>query len=692
MGDLYKYFKIEAEELLEKLTKGLLALEKMPEDRDLVDELFRYAHTLKGAANMVKLPAISKVAHKAEDLLSLFRDQKQKATSEDISLLLEAVTEINRMVEAVKEGRPVDSVNASAILERLSHRESRGNDHRSEEGTRKTVQSHEESVQRPKRETQNQETLRMRAEDLDRLTDFSNENLINYKGLRAVAEDLRVIAKNAEGDGPAKRRLENAVNYLGKNLDRSAPLAREMNDIIMEIRLVSVSSYSHLFEKAVRDLRVETGNKISFSLEGGDLLLDRSLLEQIKEPIYHMLRNSIIHGLESPAEREQKGKSVSGEICLKFEKAGDFVRIYCRDDGRGLDPEAIKQVALEKSLIDKKTADEISDQAALYLVLKSGFSSAKLITELAGRGVGMDVVKSISSSLGGNVDIASEKGVFTRFTLTLPLSINMIDVFMVEVSGQNLLLPMKNMLETRLIEDSDILSEAGKAVIQFNGSPVDIVHLAHILDLEVKENTRRWSKAVLVKGNKEKMALIVDGFIGKKTILIKPLEGLQKEIGCVRSSTILENGDPAFVLSIVNIFKRVMDIPAKKVEGKPEQRAPSVLVVDDSLTTRTLIDGILKGEGYSVRLAQSAEEALHILEKNSFDLALVDVEMPGMNGFELAQNIRTNPKDGDIPIVILSSLASDSDKRRGIEVGANAYIVKGSFDQASFLETVESLI
>ncbi len=694
MGDPYKYFKIEAEELLEKLTKGLLALEKAPEDRTLVTELFRYAHTLKGAANVVKLSAISKLAHKAEDLLSLFRDQDQTATSEDVSLLLEAVTEMNGMVLAVKEGRPVDPVEPSPFLERLANRESMENDsgHASLVGKRKTAGPREPEVRRSKGETQSGETLRIRTEDLDRVTSFSNENLINYQGLRAVAEELRVVAKHVKGNGSGKRRLENAVNQLEKRLDRSSLLAREMNDTIMEIRQVLVGSYSHHFEKAVRDLSIETGKEISFALEGDDLLLDRSLLEQIKEPIHHMLRNSVIHGLESTSERRKKGKKGVGEILLKFEKTGGFARISCQDDGCGLDPEAIKEVAFEKNLIDKKTADKLSHEDALYLVLKSGLSSSKRITELSGRGVGMDVVKSVSSSLGGNVDIVSEKGLFTRFTLTLPLSINTADVFMVEVSGQNLLLPLKNMLETRLMETSEIASEAGKSVVQYGGSPVEIVHLAHILDLETRENARKWIKAVFVKGNKEKMALIVDGFMGKKTVLLKPLTGLQKEIGCVKSSTILENGDPAFVLSIVDIFKRVMDVPAMKAESEQVPRSPSVLVVDDSLTTRTLIDGILKGEGYSVRLAKSGEEALRILEKDAFDLALVDVEMPGMNGFELAQNIRKKPKDGDVPIVILSSLASDSDKRRGIEVGANAYIVKGTFDQATFLETVESLI
>jgi CheY-like chemotaxis protein/chemotaxis signal transduction protein len=276
--------------------------------------------------------------------------------------------------------------------------------------------------------------------------------------------------------------------------------------------------------------------------------------------------------------------------------------------------------------------------------------------------------------------------------LTFPLSVNMVDAFMAEVSGQNLLLPLKNILETRLVEETEIASEAGQQVIAFNGSPVPITRLSDIFGIKQKDNNNRILKTILIKGNLETVALIVDEYKGIKKILLKPLEGHLKKIGCINAATILESGDPAFVLNIADIFERIKEMPAKKTDSKLEENPQNVLVVDDSLTTRTLIEGILKGEGYLVQLAKSGEEALEILDKDSFELAVVDIEMPGMNGFELSQKIRQSPKDKDTPIMILSSRASDKDKHKGIEVGTNAYIVKGDFDQETFLETVESLI
>ena len=701
-------------------------MEKRPEDQGLIEEIFRYAHTFKGAANVVKLPRISQLVHKIEDRLARFIDQEKKATSEHITLLLDAVTVIRKMVNAIKDGRSEDSVDTSVILEKLN-KKTRCCGHRLEdrEGPkletdelRKKPDVHQKKfsesvdrkqeagnlrhatstsnpameIQNTKPQIQNVETLRIKSRNMDRLTNLSNEILINHLRLKDIVENFRLMTKQSGKTDFSNGHLMNLMDELEPWLDWTGVLSEEMNDIIMNTRLVSVDSYAYLFEKMVRDLAVETNKKIDFSIEGGDLFLDRSLLEQIKEPVYHLLRNSVVHGVESSSEREENGKGPAGVIVLKFGKAGDYARIICQDDGRGMDPEELKNIALKKKLVDPKTAEEMSEQDALYLILKSGFSSSEILTELSGRGVGLDVVKSKTSALGGSLDIKSERGQFTRITLILPLSINMVDVFMVEISDHNLLIPLKNVLETRLIEKEEIDSEAGEKVVPFNGFPVPLINLANILGLKEKDTNKKRAKAILVKGSKEILALNVDDFKGKESILLKTLEGLQKKIGCIRSSTILKNGDPAFVLDIGEIFERVKVMSSKEAVKIQEEKIPSILVVDDSLTTRALINGILRGEGFSVQLAQSGEEAMDILEKDSFDLALVDIQMPHMNGFELSQKIRQSLKHRDTPIVILSSLASEEDKRRGIEVGANAYIVKSNFDQESFLETVASFI
>lgn len=716
MKDPYKYFKIEAEEIVENLTKSLLALEKKPKDEDLIKDLLRHAHTLKGAANVVKLPRISQIAHRTEDMFALFRDQKKEAAQKDVTLLLDAVTVIGEMVEALKDGRSENSVDTSIILDKLEGRtcsepenfvsgldnsvsnkdfESGKMDDQNKISHKSKIEAADTSesttITTGRRVSDQQQTLRIDARQIDLLTNLSNEILINHLRLKDLVENLRKMTKQSVKNDFFHKQLENAVNALEQGVDRTGVFSEEMNDKIMQTRLISMDSYTYLFERAVRDLAAETDKKIDFSIQGGNFLLDRSILEQIKEPIYHMLRNSVIHGMEPDWERKESGKETTGAIVLKFEKVGSFARITCRDDGRGLDSERIKAIAVEKNLIDPGIVSTMSDKDAFYLILKSGFSSARKLTELSGRGVGLDVVKNRVLAQGGSLDIESEKGKFTRFTLTLPLSANIVDTLMVEVSGQNLMLPLKYVLKTELVEETEIATEAGKKVISDNGSPVPLIRLADILSLTPKNNNKRL-KTVFIKANVETVGLIVDDFKGIKSILLKPIEGQLKKIEHVSFSTILENGDPALVLNIDKIFDRIKKIPERETEQKPETSPPDILVVDDSLTTRTLIDGILKGEGYSVLLAHSGEEALSILEKDSIDLAIVDIEMPGMNGFELSLKIRQNHKDKDVPIVILSSLASDTDKRKGIEVGANAYIVKGAFDQETFLETVGSFI
>jgi len=706
MKDEYKYFKIEAEELLENLTKGLLALEKQPHNPEIVKELFRCAHTLKGAANVVKLPCISELAHKIEDRLSLFRDQKKKAAPDDISLLLEGITTVSLMVEALKNGRPDDTVDSSRVLDKLGgtgakSKEDDGLKEKEHQNSNLTAVSDPPPGQAafrakeapiPQAVFQRQESIRIKTEDMDQLTNLSNEILINHLRLKDIVVNLRGIANRFGSNGFSKLQLQTVLNELEQGVDQSDILAKEINDTILAARLVMVEGYAFLFEKAVRDLAFKTGKKVDFSWDGGDLLLDRSLMEQIKEPIYHMLRNSVIHGLENKAERGKRNKSPSGTIVLTFEKHGDIVRITCQDDGRGLDPQKIKEIAIKKNVINPQRAGEMSDEDVLYLILESGFSSAEMLTELSGRGVGLDVVKNCITAMGGRLEIASHKREFTRFTLTLPLSVNMIDAFMANVAGQNILLPLKNVIETRLLEKSQIASEAGRQVIAFNGSPVPITRLSDILGIKSQDDDNQELKAVFIKNDMDIMALTVDGYKGIKKILLKSLKGELKKIRSINAATILENGDPAFVLDIADIFERIKGVPAKISAPSAACISSKVLVVDDSLTTRTLIEGILKCEGYGVKLAQSGEEALQILDKDSFGLAVVDIEMPGMNGFELSAKIRQSPKDGETPIIILSSLASDRDKHKGIEVGANAYIVKGAFDQTTFLETVEGLV
>lgn len=730
MADKYKYFKIEAAEILDELTKGLLKLEKTPDDSELVNRLFRYAHTLKGAAAVVRLTVVSKLVHRMEDQLSLFREGKDTPSSENITMLFKFLEAVNAIMEALKEGKAEESADISGILEAPPPEREVRADTSPDLGhlaipvkTSEVSETSEIVVGKPPSREEITESgheeqpaedhnIRIRTREMDRLTDLSNEILINHLRMKDIVLRLRqsigrFVKSAADLRGPQgfegpnhhdafREEFEAATEDLETGLERTRMFSQEMNDLIMAARLMPVKSRAFVFEKIVRDLAVESGKNIKLDIQGRNLLFDRVLLDTISEPVCHLLRNSVDHGMETPDLREKAGKPREGLIELAFAKAGDMARITCLDDGRGMDPDGIRKTAVEKKLVHPGLVGEIPDEEVLYLALLSGFSSAEIVTELSGRGVGLDVLKSCVSGLGGTIRIESEKGRYTCFTISVPFLVNVIDTFMIRVANHNLLIPLKNVVETRRMGTHEIITEAGRNVVIFNDSPVALIEAGGILGIDSGKDGGPFSgdmfKTILIRDNLNMVALAVDDFGGKMEILLKQIEGPLKNNKMLRAATILENGDPAFVLNVGEIFERIKETDLGMTHSFSEEKQVAVLVVDDSFSTSTLISGILMDEGYNVQVARSGEEALKLLPTGEFDLILTDIDMPGISGFELSAKIRKNKRYAETPIVILTSLSSDEDKRRGIEVGANAYIVKGKFDQSTFLETVESLI
>ena len=762
MEDELKYFKIEAEEVLENMTKDVLELEKSIDNPDLIKRLFRYAHTLKGSASVVKLPVFSSLFHLVEDMLSGFQN-KHPIKPEGITLLLDAISVSGEIVDALKMGQPekmVDisnifnclttyvnnmstptrpsqqfstsyikppkkvlpdtsnaSINKSFENQRPFSKNEKTNDQKSIPLTQPEKITNQKSRQTqtdkiPETSLSDDVTMetgekknepvnvRIKSQDLDRLTDLSNELLINYARMKDIMEHIRHSFLNRKNiiettGNQTLKECEMELEKLENGLERGKLFSKEMSDIIMTARLISIKDRKYYFQKMVRDLSLTTNKPVEFIMKGEELLIDRDLFDRIREPIYHLIRNSIIHGIEIPSERVQQKKNETGSIQLVFEKKGDFLHIQCIDDGCGLDPNKIKNIAKQKNIFTNKVIDEMTDKEALSLIFASGFSTAESISELAGRGVGMDIIKSTITSLGGFLNISSTINQFTCISMTLPGSVNLIDTFMVQVSNHQLLFPLKNVVETRIIDEKDLSYEAGVKVILYQKSPVPLIHLGKLLGLSDNENYLLSKlNVMIVKDNDNIVAFIIDQFGGKKESIVKPLEGALKSIKHLRSSTILENGNPAFVVNVGHIIEQIKGSNHSEIslEIDTSFENSKILLVDDSLTTRTLLCGILETSGYVVKTASSGEEALAMIHEQLYDLILTDVEMSGMSGFELSKKIRKLPEYTEIPIIILTSLSNDSDKRKGIDVGANAYIVKSSFDKKLFLDTVESLI
>jgi len=726
-SDPYKYFMIEADELLENIQRDILYFEKEQNNPETLKRLFRYAHTLKGAAHVVGLANIGTLSHSIEDLFSKARDKNALLSEDDFSLILETLEIINNIIATVKEGKPEDSIDILPFLKRFDVEESQdkimvkkakdlpSNEEKLEEPVPEPAELPEVSTEKellplpgkqpdlaPQASGNDQargsnESIRVMLSDVDSLMDQASELISST----ARMEQLHALFKQnvnaqacslATGSG-----LVNHSSLLDVVAEEMKQLSDNLYQIIYKIRSTQVGSLSHYFKAAVRDLSIKLNKQISLGISGEELEIDRNLLDEIKEPLNQLIRNACTHGIEEKDERAKKGKDQTSHIELAFEKQGDFVHIHCKDDGRGIDPQKIKNIALKKGLINKAMAMELNRDKSLALIFKSGLSSGKIITEFAGRGVGLDIVRDKIELLRGTISLDTVEDQFTHFSMIIPLSLNITNTFLIQAAGQQFLIPLHMVIETGYLPSDTIKNAAGEGIANINNLPTPIIHLDKILGITNQTSQNKLIPYVLLKAGHETGAFAVDQLLGVRRIAIRDLDQNLNEIKFYTGGSILGDGLPVLVLNVMELFNvprnqyksEEISAPDEENEGTSQR----ILAVDDSLSSRMLISSILEQDGYDVTLANSAEDALNLLLYNNYNLIISDVEMPGLNGFELAEKIRKGDDEHrETPIIIISSLAKDEHKRKGIEVGAQAYIVKGDFDQGIFLETVERLI
>ncbi|HEY6873327.1 MAG TPA: hybrid sensor histidine kinase/response regulator [Geobacteraceae bacterium] len=676
-----KYIDIflrEAEEHLSSLQKGLVVLEKEPGNTPLIHELLRNAHTLKGSARMVGLEEISTVAHRMEDTLQELEEGRKAADSGIVDLLLQGSDAISRMTAALARGEesPVDVAKFIAAFDQG-------------ESTAEAVKA--APAQEPEVFG---DTVRASVKTLDTLVNLIGELIINKKRFEDKAGRLKLISQDVQLAGVKEfhRGLEEDVLYLDY-------LIQELHGQAMSLRMLPLKTITDGLQRMIRDLAKSQEKQIRLEVVGENIELDRVLLESLKPMFIHMLNNAVDHGIESPEERTAKGKSGKGTIRIAARHEGNSVRIDIRDDGRGMDPEKIKQVALRRGVIDREEAGLLRDDEALYLTLRPGFSTSEIVTDLSGRGVGMDVVSKNIEKVKGTLVLKSEVGQFTEITLQLPLTLSVIEALLISCSGDWFSIPLNYVQETVKIRSGDIATVGSKEVVSVRGTTVPLVSLASILGLPEKKMVSDVEKitAIILKLRDHSLACTVDGILGSSEVVVKGLGDQLKNVRYVFGATILGDGSPSLILDVPDLFSSAEGVGSTALrrafeESQAARNKGSILVVDDSITTRTMERSILLNHGYRVEIAVSGEDALDKVAADRFDLVISDVEMPGINGFELTKRLRNMPEYRDVPVIIVSSLSRDEDKRKAIEAGAQAYIVKGSFEQGALLDTVEALI
>ncbi len=674
--DPYKYFRLEARELLDGLSRGVLEIERSSPSKDVIARLLRLAHTLKGAARVVRLTEMARNAHVVEDCLAPFREGQASLPEQNVNELLRVVDQMSAQLASLGSALTRDPAPLRAAEVPL-------------------------------------DTVRVELEEMDLMLGGVTEATVQINSLQGESErierakDLAGLLMDqlgARGDGGASARNTYALaEELARTLERAArnvangveQVSRELGqvrDAANRLRLQPASAIFGPLERAARDAANELGKRMAFRATGGDGRIDAHVLAGLRDALSHAVRNAVAHGIESESERLAAGKPPIGQVILDVERRGDRVAFICRDDGRGIDVESLRREAVRAGVLGEAESRQISDEDLCQLLLRGGLTTARTLTEVSGRAVGLDVVRDTAHRLKGQVTIHSKAGCGTSVEMVVPVSLSSLLALVVDAEGVAIALPLGAVRRTLRLSDSDIARTADGDSIVHEGTVIPFIPLGRALHKTLASSGRRlaWS-AVVIQAGSALAAVGVDRLVGTDTVVVRALPADIEVDAVIAGASLDAEGHPQLVLDPGGLVAAAQRDRAAISAAETKPRLP-VLVIDDSLTTRMLEQSILESAGYEVDLATSAEQALEKSKSRTYGLFVVDVEMPGMDGFEFVSRTRTDPNLQRTPAILVTSRGSHEDKRRGLEVGARAYIVKGEFDQGQLLRTIRELV
>ena len=668
-ADPYRYFRIEARELLEQLNAGVLALEAAPADADSVARLLRHAHTLKGAARVVRQPEIADLTHGVEDLLAPLRGgggALERALADRVLGALDRIGGLLSQLPGPAGTLPtVPTVPASAPA-----------------GA--TEAAPEALPQAPPR------LARADLVEVDTLLEGLGEIGSELEGLRSLAAQLSAAARGSAALAPGlvRQRLADMERTLAGGVERIDRELRQARDAGQRLRLVPAASMSGVLERAARDAAQVQGKQVAFEAAPGSLRLEGEVLELVLGSLVQLVRNAVAHGIETPAERRAAGKPAAGRILLAAGRRGTRAWFRCSDDGRGVDLAAVRAALAQRGL-DPAELARLDAGGLLARLFQGGVSTRGTVSELAGRGVGLDVVRDAMARLGGTLQ-ASSGAHGTVVELQVPLSLAALEVLMVEADGRLLALPLDAVRGAARIAPEQVLAGSDGAAIEYGGQVLPFRPLQLGLGGNGRPAQRSLSAVALAPAQGAACAIGVTRLAGVESVVLQAPPPLAAAEACVLGLYLDDAGDPGIVLDPEQLAPALAARAAHAgAAGAPPR---PILVVDDSLTTRMLERSILEAAGYAVTLAASGEEGLALATQGDFGLILVDVEMPGMDGFTFVARAAADAQLRQIPCILVTSLDSPADRARGMQAGARGYIVKGEFDQSQFLRQVGEMV
>ncbi|MDT8338784.1 MAG: response regulator [Sulfurimonas sp.] len=765
--EILQDFLIESFELIEQLDQDLVELENNPQDLELLNRIFRVAHTIKGASSFLNFDVLTHLTHHMEDVLNKARHGDLLIDADVMDVVLESIdlmkallviirdtssdggidvlacvgrldkctrggTEIEapaveevlapKEEEAVVEDEPdydnMDADELEAEIERLLEQrqaedrakreaKSASADEQSQESEQETEDelpqsaskapvpvtpapkpasiSHDEDASddaraaAPTKKTSTvEQTIRVDVKRLDHLMNLIGELVLAKNRLIKINDD---VEERYEG--------ESFLEELNQVVSIVSLVTTDLQIAVMKTRMLPIGKVFNKFPRMIRDLSRELNKKIELEIFGEDTELDKSIVEEVGDPLVHIIRNSCDHGIEIPEIRAEQGKNETGTITLKAYNEGNQIVIQIDDDGKGLDVELLKKKSLEKGIITQKEAENMSDKEAFTLIFRPGFSMAAKVTNVSGRGVGMDVVKTNIEKLNGIIDIDSELGVGTSMKLKIPLTLAIIQALLVGVQEEHYAIPLASVLETVRISTDEVYTVEGRSVMRLREDVLPLVHIGDIFEVERILDSSEYAYVVVLGLGTSKLGLIVDTLVGQEEIVIKSLGEFLKGIEGIAGATIRGDGGVTLIVDVIAIMEMAKHVKtsaradstsdaAMLTREKTKASDYTVMIVDDSKTDRMIMRKALEATGITLVEAGDGQEALSILKQgdHSFDAMLIDIEMPRMDGYTLATEIKKYNRYKNLPLIAVTSRTGKSDRMRGVESGMIEYITK----------------
>lgn len=677
-SDPLRYFRVEARELIDGLSQGVFELEKGSRDVALIARLLRLAHTLKGAARVVKQLDIAKNSHNIEELLAPLRESDHVTQDSEVRALLACVDSIELSVQAlsprpqVTEGLPTATGRPSEDPFQTVRIQMGEMDDLLRSLTATGVQV---------------AVLKRHLVELRRLTAMSTAlasrmQLKNRSGPRAGdAAEIGLSVDLQHGLTGVTRVLEDTMERVEQELDETRRGADRL-------RLIPVQTLEAPLTRALRDAAQSLGKQVGFELEGGELRLDAQLIGPLRDALLHAVRNSVAHGIELPAERLRAGKSAQGVVKLTVTRHAGEVSWSLSDDGQGVDLSAVRKELVARGSVGPK--EHLSREELLNRLFAGGITTSPTVTQISGRGIGLDVVRETVKRLKGEVAVESQPGVGTRIVIRVPISLSSLRVLLMQAAGTTVAIPLEAVQEVTRLEAPEIQRSAAGDTIIHGDSMVPYLPLSRALRRNEQAGARTATSVVLVASGAFLAALGVDLLLGTFELIVRPLPRGVRADPIIAGVSLDAEGTPRLLLDaaeLVSLASATSPLANASIPARPP-----ILVIDDSLTTRMLEQSILESAGYTVELADSAEQGLEKARQKTYGVFLVDVEMPGMDGFQFVAQTRDDPELRKTPAILVTSRNAPEDLERGRTAGASDYIVKGEFDQNRLLATIKRLL